>query len=137
MSWLHYFDDNEKKGQKIHGTNGNINTYIKNTSPIEVAASIAIDPDSFGSAPVVGQHTVTSVASELFANGTPKANRTRMEITNLGDIDIYVGPAGVTADNGYPIFPLESREFKFSADTAVSIYAISPGKAIVCRVMEV
>ena len=131
----------------LEGGDGSTGTTITNTSPIDVEvsntsaigvrASVTIDPDTFGAAPVVGQHTITSAASEVFADSSAKANRTRMEITNMGDIDIYVGPSGVTADNGLPIFPLETREFKFSSDTAVAIYAISPGKSVVCRVLEV
>lgn len=124
-----YYNPSDKKFHALSGQDGKLD--------VNATVNVSVAPDTFGAAPVVGRKTVTSVAAEIYAGGTVKANRTRMEITNMGDIDIYIGPSGVTSETGLPIPPNERREIKFSSDTAVAIYAISPGKGVVCRVLEV
>ena len=53
-------------------------------------------------------------------------NRKRMQISiaNHGGVDVYVGSAGVTGTDGYPIPEGETR--KFNTTSAISVYSAAP-----------
>lgn len=87
------------------------------------------------SAPVTGAKTITATAAEIFAGASRLANRYQMTIQNVGTLIIYIGAAGVTAANGFPLLPGDSITLNFKADVATPIYAISTGSNAV-RVVE-
>lgn len=87
------------------------------------------------SAPVTGAKTITNTAAEIFAGASRLANRYQMTIQNTGTLIIYIGAAGVTVENGFPLLPGDSITLTFKPDVATPIYAISTGSNAV-RVVE-
>ena len=87
------------------------------------------------SAPVTGAKTITTTAAEIFAGASRLANRYQMTIQNVDTQIIYIGAAGVTAANGFPLLPGDSITLSFKPDVATPIYAISTGSCAV-RVVE-
>ena len=87
--------------------------------------------------PISGSKTITSIAASLFAGSLVLANRKKMVVRNEDPSNRFrVGPSGVTQQSGFPIEPGGTAEFTFDPTTAISIYAISEGAAIVAQVIE-
>ena len=99
--------------------------------PVSINNSLA----TIKSAPVTGAKTITSTAAEVFAGASRLANRYQMTIQNTGTLIIYIGAAGATVENGFPLLPGDSITLAFKPDVATPIYAISTGSNTV-RVVE-
>jgi|LSQX01.1.fsa_nt_gb hypothetical protein len=106
-----------------------------NNSNTTLPVSINGNNATIKSAPVTGAKTITTTAAEIFAGASRLANRYQMTIQNVGTLIIYIGAAGVTADNGFPLLPGDSITLSFKPDVATPIYAISTGSCAV-RVVE-
>ena len=100
-----------------------------------VSVSINGNNATIKSAPVTGAKTITTTAAELFAGASRLANRYQMTIQNVDTQIIYIGAAGVTVENGFPLLPGDSITLNFKADVATPIYAISTDSNAV-RVVE-
>ena len=79
----------------------------------------------------VQQLSVTTVGqiSAVF----PAATRFLVKVLNTGGSVMYVGPSGVTASTGYPIFSGSSESFPLNS--ACTLDAISPN-GTTCAVIE-
>ncbi len=108
---------------------------IKKKLDAGVSVSINENNATIKSAPVTGAKTITTTAAELFAGASRLANRYQMTIQNVGTQIIYIGAAGVTVENGFPLLPGDSITLNFKADVATPIYAISTDSNTV-RVVE-
>lgn len=97
----------------------------------------APSPDTVTNTPVTGVKTITATAAAVFAGASVLASRKQLGIRNDDTVNrIRIGPSGVTQQNGYPVEPGASAEFRFDAATANAIYAISEGAAITVEVWE-
>lgn len=105
---------------------------INNDGSINVTGSLTIAQDAF-STWQTSATTVTTTATQLAS--TPLTSRDHMVIQNLGNEDIYVGPANtVTTSNGLKIPKGSSQEIALQSDA--NIYAITANNTANVRVAE-
>jgi len=121
-------------GANILGKIGIDQTTPGTTNGVAITSSI----ESVVAAPVVGAKTVTSIAAEIFAGSSVKANRRKLIIRNEDPVlRLRIGPSSVTQQNGFPIEPGATVGIRFDPATAVAVYARSEGAALSVAVMEV
>lgn len=96
------------------------------------------DLEATTSAPVTGIKTVTATAAEIFAGASVKANRRKLILKNEDPaLRLRIGPSSVTQQNGFPVEPGATVEFRFNPSVAIAIYAISEGANLNVAVMEI
>ena len=151
-----YFDDGKKDGlttvSAAHPLPVTKEAVLQNSSGTEIGTesnplSVSVggtainitapSPDTVTNTPVTGVKTITATAAAVFAGASVLASRKQLGIRNDDTVNrIRIGPSGVTQQNGYPVEPGASAEFRFDAATAKAIYAISEGAAITVEVWE-
>lgn len=152
MADMRYYDPSKKALEYIQGANGAAKVQLATSAgaavgteanPIAVSiggASVSLTAptsDTVTSTPVVGIKTITATAAEVFAGASVMASRKQLSIRNDDPYNrIRVGPSGVTQQSGFPVEPGATVEFRFAADTAKAIFAISEGAAVQVEVWE-
>lgn len=105
---------------------------------LEWASKVSVAGEIIATAPVVGAKTVTTIAAEIFAGTSAKANRRKLILKNEDPVLRFrVGASSVTQQNGFPVEPGAVIEFQFDPATAVAIYAIAEGASLEMAVMEI
>lgn len=101
------------------------NTSIKNAS------------DTTTVNPVVGDKTITAVATALFAGASALPGRKKLIARNEDSVLRFrVGPSSVSQQAGTPVEPGATVEFTFDPTISIVIYAISEGAALRLAVHE-
>lgn len=152
MADMRVYDPAKKSLEYLEGTSGAAKVQLSSASGVAIGtegsplpvsiggASVnltAPSPDTVTNTPVTGVKTISATAAEVFAGASVLASRKQLGIRNDDTINrIRVGSSGVTQQNGYPVEPGASAEFRFDAATAKTIYAISEGAAITVEVWE-
>jgi hypothetical protein len=78
----------------------------------------------------INQYTVAAMAAAVqVTQATPASTRFSVWIKNIGNNTIWVGPAGVTAANGWPVYSGENEHFPVGSP--VPIYAYSTSGSVV------
>lgn len=84
---------------------------------------------------VAGQLTITGVEAALTA-AVARRFKLRALLTNTMTNPIYLGPAGVTAANGFPLFPGDTIELEVSNLNVIHAF-VAAGSEVLCYVGEV
>jgi hypothetical protein len=85
---------------------------------------------------VTGAKTIVSTAAEIFAGASRLDNRHAMVVTNTGADIVYIGDSGVTASNGFPLFPQDTLRIEFDPTSSVGVFACTSGTNVQVRVVE-
>jgi hypothetical protein len=108
----------------ITGTGNVVLTHLVSSAPMPDPVTVGLDPaqplpasaNTMGTvlgplpaAPIAGQQTLTASAAALPANALQNGVVVKALPANTGTV--YVGPAGVTAANGYPLAASEAISF--------------------------
>jgi hypothetical protein len=85
----------------------------------------------------VGERSVGNLeAVEIYAGAAAMPGRRKLRVRCVGNDTVYVGPAGVTALNGFPVLPGERFEMDIDPRSALQIYGIAGSGTQKIRVME-
>jgi len=102
--------------------------YTKNQTGVWVPVSSAnpMPTKAVGSKVIAtGTKTIGISQVALFAGAASLANRKLIRIKCEGNDAIFIGPAGVTKDTGYPLIPGQEISMELDPITNVEIYAIA------------
>lgn len=112
-------------GNSINSTSNALNVYMTNSLSVNDAAlantAIAAEAD-----------TVTTTSSALVASVL--SNRKYVDIYNNGSKAMYIGQSGVSAANGFPIFP--GSLLSLRAGASVAIHAVAASGSHEARVLQ-
>lgn len=122
-AWL-----SDGSGNAIGSTTGSLNVHVANASDIDIDDDLA-DTAILGSATAVSTSAINVVTSAL-------ANRKHMFLANLGNKALYFGQSGVTAANGFPLFPREKLAARIGPSIAPQIIGAAGASAEDLRVLE-
>lgn len=85
---------------------------------------------------VAAQLTITTGAEAALTAAVARRFKLRALLTNTMTNPIYLGPAGVTAANGFPLFPGDTIELEVSNLNVIHAF-VAAGSEVLCYVGEV
>lgn len=103
----------------LYDTSGNPLLTTSNPGQVAVTNFSAMGLKTFAT----GSKTVGTTPVELFAGASAMSGRRFIQITCTGDVEIYIGPSGVTTSTGYPVLPGE--HFSLSLDPLARLFAVA------------
>lgn len=120
---------NDGTGNAIGSTAGALNVFIDNSNPVQVndaaLADTAIEAAS-------NDLTVANTAESVKA--TALANRKYLYVYNNGNREIYIGGAGVSEADGFPVAP--GGTYMFRAGAAIDMQWVGPNTSQNIRTLE-
>jgi hypothetical protein len=122
-SWL-----SDGAGNPINSTTGSLDVHVANAGDIDIDDDLA-DTAIENTATAVSTTAVDVVGSAL-------AGRKHLFLANLGNKRLFFGKTGVTAVNGFPLFPREKLAARIGPSVAPQIIGATGASAEDLRVME-
>lgn len=118
------------------GDDGTAIGHVSDALKVNIASGFVDADDSLANTAIFTEARAVSTTAITITAAAAIANRKWLYTANMGNKILFVGPTGVTAADGYPLFPGNKDEFRIGASVAPYVIGETGASSEDLRVMQ-
>lgn len=123
-------------GWVFAGTDGTAIGHVSDALKVNIASGFVDADDSLANTAIFTESRAVSTSAITITAAASISNRKWLYTANLGNKILYIGPSGVTAADGFPLFPGNKDEFRIGAAVAPYVIGETGASSEDLRVMQ-